>query len=107
LHEQIESLYPRGGTNIHDGLAAGFEAFGDALPNERQHRVILLSDGLATAGITSRYQIIEMARGHIMRGIGLTTVGVGNHFDVELMRGLAEHGAGNYYYLEDGAAAGE
>jgi len=107
LHERIDALRPRGGTNIHDGLQAGFDAFGESLPNERQHRVIFLSDGLATVGVTSRYEIIGMAREQIMRGIGLTTIGVGNSFDVELMRGLAEHGAGNYYFLEDGSAASE
>src|SRR6187402_1339698 len=47
------------------------------------------------------------ATGRIARGIGLTTIGVGNDFDVELMRGLAERGAGNFYYVEDAAAATE
>ncbi|MBA3541350.1 MAG: hypothetical protein H0T79_17190, partial [Deltaproteobacteria bacterium] len=49
----------------------------------------------------------EMATGHVARGIGLTTVGVGQEFDVELMRGLAERGAGNFYFLEDATAATE
>src|SRR5262249_38208866 len=41
------------------------------------------------------------------RGIGLTTIGVGQDFDVQLMRALAEHGAGNFYFLENPAAATE
>lgn len=107
LHAKINTLFPRGSTNIYGGLEAGFAMLGETPPDERQNRVIFLSDGLATAGITSQSQILEMARQRIMRGIGLTTIGVGTSFDVELMRGLAENGAGNYYYLEDGAAAGE
>jgi Ca-activated chloride channel family protein len=43
----------------------------------------------------------------VQRGIGLTTIGVGNDFDVALMRGLAEQGAGNFYFLEDPTAATE
>jgi Ca-activated chloride channel family protein len=43
----------------------------------------------------------------VQRGIGLTTIGVGNDFDVDLMRGLAEQGAGNFYFLEDPSAATE
>lgn len=107
LHAVVDTLQPRGGTNIHDGLKAGFEMLGENPPNERQNRVIFLSDGLATVGITQQSRIIEMATGYISRGIGLTTVGVGDSFDVELMRGLAEQGAGNFYYVEDGTAADE
>ncbi len=107
LHSKINALTPRGGTNIHDGLAEGFDLLGEYPVNERQNRVIFMSDGQATVGITDQTAIIAMARTKIMRGVGLTTIGVGQSFDVELMRGLAENGAGNYYFLEDGAAAGE
>jgi len=107
LHAKINQLTPRGGTNIHDGLQDGFDLLGEYPVNERQNRVIFMSDGQATVGITDQNAIISMARTRIMRGIGLTTIGVGQSFDVELMRGLAENGAGNYYFLEDGAAAGE
>ncbi len=48
-----------------------------------------------------------MTDGFVEQGIGLTTIGVGLSFDVALMRGLAEHGAGNFYFLEDAAAATE
>ncbi|MBX3155108.1 MAG: VWA domain-containing protein [Deltaproteobacteria bacterium] len=107
LKQVVGALQPRGGTNIHDGLAAGFEMLGESPNAERQNRVIFLSDGLATVGITDPNRIIEMATGRIMRGVGLTTIGVGVDFDVELMRGLAERGAGNFYFVEDASAATE
>lgn len=107
LRTLVDSLTPRGSTNIHGGLTKGFELASEAFSADRQNRVILLSDGLATAGNTSTPAIISMADGFIESGIGLTTVGVGLSFDVELMRGLAEHGAGNFYFLEDAAAASE
>ena len=107
LHAKINLLAPRGGTNIYDGLKDGFDLLGEYPVNERQNRVIFMSDGQATVGITSQSEIFNMAKTRIMRGIGLTTIGVGASFDVELMRGLAENGAGNYYFLEDGAAASE
>lgn len=107
LHQAINTLQPRGGTNIYEGLRSGFNLLGEYPSNERQNRVIFLSDGLATVGDTSQVNIMSMARQFIARGIGLTTIGVGNDFDVALMRGLAENGAGNYYFLEDAAAAGE
>ena len=107
LKAEVQKLQPRGGTNIHDGLKAGLDMLGEAPPSDRQNRVIFLSDGLATVGNTSTPAIIEMATARITRGIGLTTVGVGNDFDAPLMRGLAERGAGNFYYVEDAAAAAE
>lgn len=107
LHTAINGLQPRGGTNIHEGLRQGFNLLGEYPSNERQNRVVFLSDGLATVGDTSQANIMAMARDWIRRGIGLTTIGVGNEFDVALMRGLAENGAGNYYFLEDAAAAAE
>ena len=80
-------------------------SIGEYPSNERQNRVIFLSDGLATVGNTSQQAIVQMATGYIERGIGLTTIGVGDSFDVLLMRGLAEFGAGNFYFVEDAAAA--
>lgn len=107
LHQVVGALAPRGGTNIFDGLRAGFAMLGENPPNEKQNRIIFLSDGLATVGTTSPAAIIQMATQNIVRGIGLTTVGVGNDFDVALMRGLAERGAGNFYYVENATAATE
>lgn len=107
LHTRINGLAPAGGTNIYDGLDTGFDLLGEFPVNERQNRLIFLSDGQATVGITSQTEIMSMARSRIARGVGLTTVGVGTSFDVELMRGLAENGAGNYYFLEDATAASE
>ncbi|HEV7555418.1 MAG TPA: VWA domain-containing protein [Kofleriaceae bacterium] len=106
LHAIVASLAPGGGTDIFDGLHAGFTLVGDA-PSDHQNRVILLSDGNATSGDTSTTDILAMADGFVGKGVGLTTVGVGLDFDVELMRGLAEHGAGNFYFLEDASAATE
>ena len=106
LKSIVAGLTPRGGTDINAGVEKGFELLG-AAPLDHQNRVILLSDGNATSGITDVATIIANADSAIARGIGLTTIGVGHDFDVLLMRGLAEHGAGNFYFLEDGSAAAE
>lgn len=107
LHALANGLRADGGTNFYDGLETGLGMVADAYDLERQNRVVLLSDGQPTAGITDLPSIIGMAEGYISDGIGLTTVGVGRSFNVELMRGLAERGAGNFYYLEDADAVQE
>jgi Ca-activated chloride channel family protein len=40
-------------------------------------------------------------------GFGLSTIGMGESFDVELMRELSEVGAGAFYFLEDPSAVDE
>ncbi len=101
----VDSIEPAGGTDILQGLTQGFQLDVAALDPTRQSRVILMSDGLATSGVTDDTQILAGADQYIAQGIGLTTVGVGSDFDLTLMRGLAEHGSGNFYFLEDAAAA--
>jgi Ca-activated chloride channel family protein len=109
MHAKVGALAAEGATNIHGGLEAGFElAFAARTTHPaRSQRVILLSDGLATAGIRDDESIILMAESYIESGIGLTTVGVGRDFNIALMSGLAERGAGNFYFLEDPEAIQE
>lgn len=107
LHAMIDTLEAGGSTNIHEGLLTGFDLALAARDPERQNRVVLLSDGNATVGITDSNAIITMAEEYIGTGIGLTTIGVGLDFNLDLMRGLAERGAGNFYFLEDAAAIEE
>jgi len=69
--------------------------------------VIFLSDGVATAGIQDPSKIISLASAYAKKGIGVTTIGVGKEFDVDVMRNLGEVGAGNFYFLEDPKAVVE
>ena len=55
-------------------------------------------------GLVDSAALFGLAERHARTGMGLTTIGVGRDFDPELMRGLAEAGAGNFYFLEDPAA---
>ncbi len=103
----IETLQANGGTNIYDGLETAFELVDTYAEEFAQNRVILLSDGLATAGNTDSGDILDMAEGWADQGYGLTTIGMGDSFDVDLMRSLSEVGKGSFYFLEDGAAVQE
>ena len=72
-----------------------------------QNRVILLSDGQPTIGITATDAILAMSKGYNSEGVGLTTIGVGTDFNPELMRGLAQQADGNFYFLENAGAVNE
>jgi Ca-activated chloride channel family protein len=105
----IDAIGANGKTNIYDGLRTGYELVAGASDPEadRQTRVVLLSDGEATSGITSDAKIVAMSAGFNAIGHSLATIGVGAEFDPVLMRELSESGGGAFYYLEDPAAVQE
>lgn len=107
LREAIAGLEVNGGTNIYAGLRAALELVDARRDLSRQNRVIMLSDGEATAGITDDDRIVHLGQSYAEDGIGITTIGVGREFDIALMRSLSEAGAGNFYFLEDLAAVEE
>tara|TARA_B100001989_G_scaffold64690_1_gene43754 strand:+ start:5792 stop:7624 length:1833 start_codon:yes stop_codon:yes gene_type:complete len=105
--QQIEQLRATGGTNLYEGLELGFKECLKQFSDGKQNRVIFLSDGQASAGITSNELILKMSNSYIKKGMGLTTMGVGTSFNVQLMRSLAEASSGNYYFLESKEAIRE
>lgn len=107
LQDIAAALEAVGSTNLYDGLEMGFDQVRENYDSGRQNRVILLSDGLPTIGILNDTQIVDMSSAYNSDGIGLTTVGIGTDFNVDLMQTLAEQADGNYYFLESAAAVDE
>ncbi|WP_437600480.1 vWA domain-containing protein [Sorangium sp. So ce590] len=107
LTEAFEGLVAAGSTNLYEGLFTAFAVAERHLDPAWQNRVIFLSDGVATTGLTSPERLVSLARGYAEKGIGVTAVGVGAEFDVGAMRGISEVGAGNFYFLEDPKAVEE
>jgi Ca-activated chloride channel family protein len=103
----IDGLKARGATNLYDGLRSAYELVERGFDRERQNRVILLSDGVATAGVVESPRIAELGRAYAERGIGLSTIGLGDEFDAALLRTLAEAGAGTFHFVENPAAVRE
>jgi Ca-activated chloride channel family protein len=107
MDSAISALLADGSTNLFDGLYTAYQLADLHREAERQNRVILLSDGVATAGIESDAKAVALAQAWARQGVALTTIGVGTDFDVELMRDLSESGAGSFYFLEDPKSAVE
>ncbi|MBU1896325.1 VWA domain-containing protein, partial [Myxococcota bacterium] len=107
LTAAVELLQPLGGTNIYDGLFVAYQVALEQRAEGDETRVLLLSDGMITQGIPDPTRLLTLATAHARQGIGLTTIGVGREFDVDLMRGLSEVGAGGFYFLENPSAVDE
>jgi Ca-activated chloride channel family protein len=68
--------------------------------NGRVPRVVLLSDGHANEGDASFRGLVARARRAAIGEYVLSTVGVGEGFDENLMTALADAGTGNFYYVQ-------
>jgi len=62
--------------------------------------VLLLTDGLANEGITDPGTLCAKAAGMKKAGVTVTTLGVGDDFDEDLLTKIAEQSGGNYYFIE-------
>jgi len=101
IKRRIDELSPRGSTDLCGGLMRGVEEAMRNRDGSDINRVILLSDGLANEGITDPREIYRLVREAKSRGVTVSTMGLGLDYNEDLMRGIAEHGGGNYYYIEN------
>jgi Ca-activated chloride channel family protein len=97
----INAIQDEGATNISGGLEAAAAELRPYTEAFRVSRIILLSDGQPTAGVTEPGELQSVAGS--LRGTGLTVsgLGVGDDFNERLMQGIAEQGGGFYGYVQD------
>jgi len=97
----VDAIEDEGATNLSGGLEAGAEALRPFLRDFRANRIILMSDGAPTDGITDEGELGRLARRYQREGMAVSGLGVGEDFNEQLMRGLAEQGGGFYGYIQD------
>lgn len=100
LLRAIDRLHPGSTTNLSGGWLTGCQQVASSGREESVARTLLLSDGLANRGITSRDELGRHAEELRTRGVVTSCFGIGNDFDERLMEGMARAGGGNFYYLE-------
>jgi Ca-activated chloride channel homolog len=93
--EWVKSLYPEGGTNIHDALANALK-FADA---ERPLSVIFMTDGLATEGIIDTQEIINSLNANAPQNARIFSFGVGNDVDTFLLDSVVRDFGGTSSYV--------
>ncbi|HLM45634.1 MAG TPA: VWA domain-containing protein, partial [Myxococcaceae bacterium] len=97
----IEGIWDDGGTNIGAGLHTGRSLVAAVRGDYTVNRIILLSDGQPTEGITDDAGLTDVVKSIRAEGITVSAIGVGTDFNEDLMQGFAEYGAGAYGFLED------
>lgn len=115
----IDRLHPNGSTNLQEGMEYAYRIAAEQLQGSAQssdqrsvdrlasgsrpmnHRVLLLSDGVANVGLTDAENLLRNVAQWASRGIELTSVGVGmGNYNDELLERLADRGDGRYAYVD-------
>ena len=97
--EKIKKLEPGGTTALYAGTQAGGKEVKKFLDKEKVNRVILLSDGLANVGPSSPEEASTLGQKLGGDGICVTTLGLGNGYNEDLMMKLSQASDGNHVYI--------
>ncbi|MEO7676931.1 MAG: VWA domain-containing protein [Verrucomicrobiota bacterium] len=101
LKRTISGISVNGNTALYAGVEKGAEQLARHFSNRKINRVILLSDGLANVGPSSPGDLRRLGQHLAERGVSVTTIGLGDDYNEDLMAGLAESSDANYYYVKD------
>ncbi|MBN1634754.1 MAG: VWA domain-containing protein [Ignavibacteria bacterium] len=102
LKSEVRKIMSGGFTNLSGGMNEGYTQVEKTVRRGYVNRVLLLSDGLANRGITDRSELANIVKNKSSyEGITISTFGVGNDFNENLMADIATYGKGNYYYIKN------
>lgn len=100
LADTIDRLQPRGSTDLDKGLREGYRiATARPLDDDRNARMMLISDALLNTGDVNPDTVSEVAKAYEKNDIRLTAIGVGRDFNDKVLDMLTEKGKGAYVYL--------
>jgi Mg-chelatase subunit ChlD/uncharacterized membrane protein len=95
--KQIDEIMANGGTKIYQAVESGYEAIVKE-PASRRH-IILLTDGVSTPGTQEDFPQLE--RDALAKQVTISTIGVGDYINRELLDELARKTKGKSHFVED------
>lgn len=101
IRDAVDALTAGGSTAGGAGIRLAYEVASSSFRSEGNNRVILATDGDFNVGISSESDLIDLIEEKRKSGIYLTVLGfgTGNYKDAK-MESLADHGNGNYAYVD-------
>jgi uncharacterized protein YegL len=103
LDDALAGLRTGVGTNLAAGIKKGAEAVRSGFVRGAISRMVLLTDGQPSLGITDSGRLCALAEKEAAGGVSITTMGLGEGFDDELLAELARSGRGGFHYLASAA----
>lgn len=100
--QAINALRAGGSTNGSSGIKLAYQLAEQSFIKGGINRVILATDGDFNVGTVDHNALIDLIKQQKNKGIALTTLGFGNgNYNDHLMEQLADHGDGNYAYIDN------
>lgn len=100
IEARIRSIDTGGNTALYGAVSQAAAEVRKNLDSRYVHRVVLLSDGIANVGPSAPEDLARLGAALIKEGISVTTIGIGNDFNEDLMTQLAARSDGNHYFVE-------
>jgi Ca-activated chloride channel family protein len=102
IEAAIDTIESDGSTNMEEGLRVGYDtAFASMTSFTGSTRVMLFTDEQPNVGAVDADSFMGMAQEASRRGVGLTTIGVGEQFDAPLATQISNVRGGNLFFLRD------
>ena len=100
--EAISKLGAGGSTAGADGIHTAYKIAEENFVEGGNNRVILGTDGDLNVGPSSQEELIELIESKRSKGVFLTVLGVGRgNLNDAAMEQIADHGNGNYEYIDN------
>jgi Ca-activated chloride channel family protein len=97
----ISELSADGATNMFEALNLAIGRTQRTPPSHPVRRVVLISDGRATAGPTDSETLARIAERGMGHGVQVTAMGVGLDYDENALNELAVRSSGRLFHLSD------
>ncbi len=101
IKEMIDKLEAGGSTNGSEGIITAYEIAEKYFIEGGNNRVILATDGDLNVGTTSEAGLIDLIEKEKASGVMFSCLGFGTgNYQDDKMEALADHGNGNYAYID-------
>ncbi|NCC51771.1 MAG: VWA domain-containing protein [Spartobacteria bacterium] len=100
IESRIRQIRSRGNTALFAGVCQGAAEIRKNIGSGYVNRIVLLSDGVANVGPSAPADLARLGASLLKEDISVTTVGVGNDYNEDLMTQLAQNSDGNTYFVE-------
>ncbi len=96
----IKTITARGSTALHAGTERGGQEVRKFFDKNFVNRVILLSDGMANVGPATPEEVGKLGQRLGKDGISVTTLGLGDGYNEDMLAKLAGSSDGNHTFIE-------
>jgi Ca-activated chloride channel homolog len=100
IKARIDTIQVGGGTNLHQGWNMACCQLGALDQKSVVSRTIVLSDGQTNVGLQCVDSICGQVADWERRGVGTSTIGLGNYYNEDLLSRMSSCGGGNFFHAE-------